>query len=63
MGVMVWPHPHEAERQGLHGHWPNVKASLHSMAWVVIVLFRQCDDQLKVGLSWMEVHLTLLVTD
>jgi hypothetical protein len=26
MGEMVWPHPPEAERQGLHGHWPNVKA-------------------------------------
>jgi hypothetical protein len=30
------------------------------MARVVVVLLRQCDDQLKVGLSWMEVHLTPL---
>jgi hypothetical protein len=26
-------------------------------------LLRQCDDQLKGGLPWMEVHLTPLVTD
>jgi hypothetical protein len=26
MGEVVWPHPPEAQRQGLHGHWPNVKA-------------------------------------
>ena len=26
MGKVVWPHPPEAERQGLHGYWPNVKA-------------------------------------
>jgi hypothetical protein len=36
---------------------------LLSMARVVVVLLRQCDDQLKGGLSWMEVHLTPLVTD
>jgi hypothetical protein len=33
------------------------------MARVVVVLLRQCDDQLKVGLPWMEVHLIPLVTD
>ena len=33
------------------------------MAQVVVVLLRQYDDQLKVGLPWMEVHLTPLVTD
>jgi hypothetical protein len=27
------------------------------------VLLRQCDDQLKVGLPYMEVHLTPLVID
>jgi hypothetical protein len=26
MGEVVWLHPPEAEPQGLHGHWPNVKA-------------------------------------
>ena len=26
MGEVVWPHPPEAERQGLHGHWPIVRA-------------------------------------
>jgi hypothetical protein len=26
MGEVVWPHPPGSERQGLHGHWPNVKA-------------------------------------
>ena len=26
MGKVVWPHPPEAERHGLHGHWPNVRA-------------------------------------
>jgi len=25
MGEVVWPHPPEAKRQGLHGHWPNVE--------------------------------------
>jgi hypothetical protein len=33
------------------------------MAHVIVVLLRQCDDQLKVGLPWLEVHLTPLVTD
>jgi hypothetical protein len=33
------------------------------MPRVVVVLLRQCDDQLKVGHPWMEVHLTSLVTD
>jgi hypothetical protein len=61
MGEVVWPHPPEAERQGLHGHWPNMKVP--SMARVVVVLLRQCDDQLKGGHPWMEVHLTPLVTD
>jgi hypothetical protein len=62
MGEVVWPHSLEAERQGLHGHWPNVKAKLPTMAQVVVVLLRQCDDQLKIGLPWMEVHITPLVT-
>ena len=25
-GEEVWPHPPEAERQGLHGYWPIVRA-------------------------------------
>jgi hypothetical protein len=33
------------------------------MARVLVVLLRQCDDQLKGGLPWTEVHLTPLVTD
>ena len=32
------------------------------MAWAVVVLLRQCDDQFKIGLPWMEVHITPLVT-
>jgi hypothetical protein len=63
MDEVVWPHPPEAEAQGLHGHWPNVKTQLPSMARVVVVLLWQCNDQLKVGLPWMEVHLTPLVTN
>jgi hypothetical protein len=63
MGEVVWSHPPEAKRQGLHVHWLNVKAQLLSMARVVVVLLQQCDDQLKVGLSWMEVHLIPLDTD
>jgi hypothetical protein len=63
MGEVVWPHPSEAERQGLYGHWPKMKAKLPIMARVVVVLLRQCDDQLKVGFPWMEVHLTSLDTD
>ena len=31
------------------------------MAWVVVVLLRQWDDQLKIGLPWMEVHITSLI--
>ena len=26
MGEVVWPHPPGAKRQGLHGHWPEVRA-------------------------------------
>ena len=26
MGKVVWPHPSEAERHGLYGLWPNMKA-------------------------------------
>ena len=33
------------------------------MAWVVVVLLQQCDDQLKIGLPWMEIHITPLVTN
>jgi hypothetical protein len=51
MGEAVWPpNPPEAERHGFHGHWPNMGGWLPSMAWVVVVLLRQCDDQLKMGL-------------
>ena len=52
MGEAMWlPNPPEAERHGLHGHWPNMGAYLLSMARVVVVLLRQHDDQLKIGLS------------
>ena len=27
MDEVVWPHPPEAERHSLYGHWPNVKHS------------------------------------
>ena len=57
MSEVVWPHPPEAEWHGLHGHWPNVRLQLPCMVWVVRVLLRQCDDQHKIGLSWMEVHI------
>ena len=64
MGEAVWPpNPPKAERHGLHGHWPNMRAQLPSMIRVVVVLLRQHDDQLKVGLPWMEVHILPLVTD
>ena len=33
------------------------------MARVVVVLLWQCDDQLKIGLPWMEVHILPLVTN
>ena len=52
----------EAEWEGFHGHWSNVKAYLPNMIRVVVVLLRQWDDKLKVGLPWIEVHLTPLVT-
>jgi hypothetical protein len=45
--------PPEAESQGLHGHWPNVKAEVPNMARVVVVLLRQCDDEFKVGHHWL----------
>ena len=64
MGEAVWPpNPPKAERHGLHGHWPNMGAWLPSMAWVVVVLLQQRDDQLKIELSWVEVHILLLVID
>ena len=40
-----------AKRRGLYMHWPNVGANLPSMIRVVIVLLRQCDDQLKIRLT------------
>jgi hypothetical protein len=54
MGEAVWP-PNlpEAERHSFHGHWPNMGAWLPSMAQVVVVLLRQCDDQLDIGFSWL----------
>jgi hypothetical protein len=33
------------------------------MVRVVVVLLQQYDDQLKIGLSWMEVYILSLVTD
>ena len=63
MGEVVWPNPPKAEQQGVHGHWPNMRGWLPSMAHVVEVLLRQSNDQLKIGLSWMEVHILLLVSD
>jgi hypothetical protein len=63
MGGVVWPHQAEAERQGLDGHWSNVEAYLPSMAHVVVMLLQFCNDQLKVGLPWMGIHLTPLITD
>ena len=64
MDEAVWlPNLPEAERHGHHGHWPNMGGWVPSMARVVEVLLRQCDDQLKIGLPWMEVHIPSLVTD
>jgi hypothetical protein len=46
MGEAVWlPNPPEAERQGLHGHWPNMGGKLPSMAQVVVVLLQQHDEE------------------
>jgi hypothetical protein len=47
--------------QEVVGRSPKASSSSIAMARVVVVLLRQCDDQLKVGLPWMEVHLTPLV--
>jgi hypothetical protein len=64
MGKMMWPpNPSKVERNNLHWHWPYVRAYLPSMARVVVLLFRKCDNQLKIGLSWMQVHIFSLVTD
>ena len=62
MGEAVWlPNPPEARPPwalAQHGGgW------LPNMARVVIVLLQQFDDQLKIGLSWMEVHTLPLVTN
>ena len=51
MGETVWPpNPPKAEQHNLRGHWPNMGIWLPSMPRVVVVLLRQCDDQLKIGL-------------
>jgi hypothetical protein len=64
MGEVVWlPNPPKAKRHGLHGHWPNMKGWLPSMAIVVVMLLWQCDDQLKIELSWMKIHIFSLVID
>ena len=39
-----------AKQHGLHGRWPNMGVKLPSMLRVVVVLFWQHDDQLKIGL-------------
>ena len=57
------PNPHEAKWHGLHGHWPIVGAYLPSMVRVVVVLLWQCNDQLKIELPWVEVHILSLVTN
>ena len=58
MGEAAWhPNPPEVEWHGLHGHWPNIGAKLHSSVWVVIVLFQKRNEQLQIRLSWMEVHI------
>ena len=57
MREVVWPHPPEAKRHGLHGLWPHVRPKLPSMVWIVVVLLRQCDDQHRIGLPWMEVQI------
>ena len=57
MDEVEWPHPPEAERHGLHGHWPNVRPYLPSTLRIVGVLLRQRNDQHRIGLSWREVHI------
>jgi hypothetical protein len=59
MGEVVWLNLSEAERHGLHGHSPNMKGWLPSMTRVVIILLRQCDEQLKIGLIDGSSHLTI----
>ena len=51
----------DIEREDLYGHWPNMRGQLRSVAQVVVVLLQQCDDQLKIGRPWMEVHILSLV--
>ena len=46
--------PHVVEQRGLHMHWPNVGVKLPSMLWIVVMLLRQRDDQLKIG--WTKVR-------
>ena len=38
-------------------HWDSSGLGVASMARVVVVLLRQRDDQLKIRLPWMEVHI------
>ena len=33
----------------LYGRWPNLGTWLPNMVRVVVVVLRQCDDQLKIG--------------
>ena len=52
MGEAVWPpNPPEANWHGLLEHWPNMGRWLPNMAWVVVMLLWQRDDQLKIRLS------------
>jgi hypothetical protein len=54
MDEVVWPpNPLQAQRQGLNGHCRNMKGYLDNMAQVVIMLLRQCDDQIKIRLLWI----------
>ena len=46
----------DAEQHDLHGRWPSIGAKLPSMLWVVIVLLRQRDDQLKIGWKGLSNH-------
>ena len=47
----------------MYGRWPNLKAELLSIVWVVVVLLLQDYDQLKIGLPYLEVHMLSLATN
>ena len=54
---------HPMPKGTAYGRWPNLGAWLPRLVWVVVMLLRQRDDQLKIGLPWMKVHILPLATN